>query len=34
MEPYTSYGNRYGWRRAYAWDGYYPRRFHHRNRRY
>jgi hypothetical protein len=32
--PYTSYGNYYGWRRAYAWDGYYPRRFHHRYRRY
>jgi len=25
--PYTSHGNSYGWRRAYAWDGYYPRRF-------
>jgi hypothetical protein len=36
--PYTSYGNiygnSYGWRRAYAWHGYYPRRFHHRYRRY
>ena len=32
--PYTSYGNAYGWRRAYAWHGYYPRRFHHRYRRY
>ena len=32
--PYTSYGNSYGWRRAYAWHGYYPRRFHNRYRRY
>jgi len=32
--PYTSYGNIYGYRRAYAWHGYYPRRFHHRYRRY
>jgi hypothetical protein len=32
--PYTSYGNSYGWRRTYAWHGYYPRRFHHRYRRY
>ena len=28
--PYTSYG----WRRAYAWHGYYPRRLHHRYPRY
>ena len=28
--PYTSYGSR----RAYAYHGYYPRRFHHRYRRY
>ena len=28
--PYTSYG----WRRAYAWHGYYPRRLHHHYRRY
>ena len=32
--PYTSYGTAYGWQRAYAWHGYYPRRFHHRYRRY
>jgi len=32
--PYTSYGNTYGWRRSYAWHGYYPRRHHHRYRRY
>jgi hypothetical protein len=34
MEPYTSYGNSYGWRCVYAWDSYYLRRFHHRYRRY